>query len=359
MKKLIVLAILSFVLLSPTGAIAADALPVIETVSSPDSGINGLAWDSGHLWGSFHYSFPAVYKGMILKFDMSGNIVTSFEAPGYKFTTNDKASTEGLAFDGTYLWNLNYTDDKIYKLTTSGEVIESFDILNGSSGIAWDGENLWISNVTNYKIYKVSPVTGEILHTINAPKWENDKAPHGMAFDGAHLWISNTAGVYKIDTASGSIIEEYKSLGYGKADGLTWDGEYLWSGGTASSAVKKLDVGAGVNIPVANAGDDQTIFNEVTLDGSASGDADGSIVSYQWQLNHKENSDYNTTAEGMTPTVSNLKKGFYDVTLTVTNNDGNTGSDTMLLGASGRDKIDLSAAVYILQVLSGNSGGSL
>ena len=36
--------------------------------------------------------------------------------------------------------------------------------------------------------------------------------------------------------------------------------------------------------PVANAGDDQVVFDEATLDGSQSQDPDGSIVSYNWEL---------------------------------------------------------------------------
>ena len=87
--------------------------------------------------------------------------------------------------------------------------------------------------------------------------------------------------------------------------------------------------------PIANAGTDQIVFDRATLDGSLSKDLDGMIESYHWDLQHRENSSYNQTAEGVSPVVSNLESGFYDATLTVTDDDGLTGTDTVLIVAAG------------------------
>jgi hypothetical protein len=87
--------------------------------------------------------------------------------------------------------------------------------------------------------------------------------------------------------------------------------------------------------PTANAGHDQIVFDEITLDGSLSDDPDGEIVSYQWQLIHSVNSAYNRSAEGQTPTISDLKHGFYDVTLVVEDNGGATDTDEMSFSATG------------------------
>ncbi len=86
-------------------------------------------------------------------------------------------------------------------------------------------------------------------------------------------------------------------------------------------------------IPIANAGPDQIVLglNEILLDSSLSTDGDGSIVSYSWELIHRELSEYNTTADGETPTITDLFTGIYDVTLTVTDNDGLTDTDEMVL----------------------------
>ena len=87
--------------------------------------------------------------------------------------------------------------------------------------------------------------------------------------------------------------------------------------------------------PAANAGLDQIVFDEITLDGSLSDDPDGEITSYQWQLTHRTNSAYNRSADGQTPTVSDLKHGFYDVTLTVEDSEGSSDTDQMSFSATG------------------------
>jgi len=87
--------------------------------------------------------------------------------------------------------------------------------------------------------------------------------------------------------------------------------------------------------PSAEAGPDQIVFDEITLDGSLSNHPAGQIISYQWQLTHRENTDFNRTAAGINPTVSNLKRGFYDVSLVVEDSQGKTGSDQMFISAYG------------------------
>lgn len=85
----------------------------------------------------------------------------------------------------------------------------------------------------------------------------------------------------------------------------------------------------------ADAGPDQIVFDEITLDGSQSYDPNSTIVSYQWYFHHREHSACDRTAEGVTPAVSDLAPGFYDVTLTVTNDAGTVNTDTMLFTAIG------------------------
>ena len=87
--------------------------------------------------------------------------------------------------------------------------------------------------------------------------------------------------------------------------------------------------------PTSNAGPDQIICNEicneVILDGRKSYDVDGEIVSFEWELRHKENPSLDKTASGETPTISNLGPGKYDVILTVTDGAGLINTDKMIL----------------------------
>jgi len=139
--------------------------------------------------------------------------------------------------------------------------------------------------------------------------------------------------------------------------------------GTSRPQGSGYDIGAdealgdNPNNPTAKAGSDQIVGDKITLNGSTSSDPDGSIVSYQWVLRHRENSLYNKTAVGETATVTDLKKGFYDVTLTVTDDRGATGEDEMFFSAvgdptkeydiNGDGKAGLAEVIYYLQILSG------
>jgi len=83
--------------------------------------------------------------------------------------------------------------------------------------------------------------------------------------------------------------------------------------------------------PVADAGPDQTVtdtddsgMEDVTLDGSASTDGDGMIVSWSWTVGGQE------IATGEMPTVA-LAVNTYAVNLTVTDDGGATGTDEVMI----------------------------
>jgi len=79
--------------------------------------------------------------------------------------------------------------------------------------------------------------------------------------------------------------------------------------------------------PVAKAGADQTVINGniVTLDGSSSNDSDGTISAYSW----KEGNTYLSNKESFDK--SNFSIGTHTITLTVTDDDGATNSDNVMV----------------------------
>ena len=84
--------------------------------------------------------------------------------------------------------------------------------------------------------------------------------------------------------------------------------------------------------PVANAGADATVLTgaTVTLDGSGSSDADGSITRYAW-TQAAGPSVAITNAGSAKATFKPTAAGTYGFTLTVTDNDGNSASDTLTI----------------------------
>lgn len=105
---------------------------------------------------------------------------------------------------------------------------------------------------------------------------------------------------------------------------------YSVSNGTPTiQAIEALPI-----YPTADAGPDQTITNSdnsgsenVTLDGSASTDSDGTITNYSWSEGGVE------IVTGATPSVP-LLVGTHTITLTVTDDDGLTDTDDVVITVS-------------------------
>lgn len=98
-----------------------------------------------------------------------------------------------------------------------------------------------------------------------------------------------------------------------------WESKYIfWSGDWANTP------------PIANAGPDQSADTnvELTFDGSGSSDPDGTIITWAWDFG-----DTNT-GSGEIVTHSYTAGGTYTVTLTVTDNNGATGTDTCIVKIS-------------------------
>ncbi len=118
-------------------------------------------------------------------------------------------------------------------------------------------------------------------------------------------------------------------------------GQYIYqltvtdNNGATGSAQVKITVIAPANIaPVANAGGDQTITapaSSVNLNGSASHDPDGTITAYSWVLISGQGSVTINNANTSTPSVTGLVPGVYVFQLTVTDNNGATNTDQVII----------------------------
>jgi subtilisin family serine protease len=102
-------------------------------------------------------------------------------------------------------------------------------------------------------------------------------------------------------------------------------------GATATDTVFVAVNSAPNQAPVANAGPDQTVTDTdgngsepVTLNGSGSSDADGTIVSYEWR------EGVSTIGTGATPTIS-FAVGTHTVTLFVIDDDGTIATDSVVI----------------------------
>jgi hypothetical protein len=114
-------------------------------------------------------------------------------------------------------------------------------------------------------------------------------------------------------------------------------GQYIYqlivtdNSGASSSAQVKIILTAAANVPpVANAGPNQSITSpasSVILNGSASMDTDGTLVSYSWVTISGPGSITINNSNTATPSAVGLQTGGYVFELTITDNNGATSMD--------------------------------
>ncbi|MBL7724750.1 MAG: tandem-95 repeat protein, partial [Chitinophagaceae bacterium] len=103
--------------------------------------------------------------------------------------------------------------------------------------------------------------------------------------------------------------------------------------GATDKDTMQITVNPAPNVPpVANAGIDQALTlptNTTTLDGSASGDPDGTIAAYAWQKISGPAAGTVSNPASVTTAVTGLVQGTYLFELTITDNNGAMDKDTM------------------------------
>ena len=125
------------------------------------------------------------------------------------------------------------------------------------------------------------------------------------------------------------------------------------SGATGKATVQVTVNAAANQAPSANAGTNKTITlptNTTTLNGSGT-DADGTISSYAWVKVSGPSTGTIATANAATTSLNNLVQGVYQYELTVTDNSGATGKDTV--------QVTVNAAVILNQLPTAIAGADI
>jgi len=156
----------------------------------------------------------------------------------------------------------------------------------------------------------------DLIVTLTGSDVDGDLLTFAVLTPPEHGTLSGTAPdlVYSPDT------------GYFGPDSFTFvarDGTSDSAPATVQITVTQFD-----NPPVADAGPDVSAYTGETVlfDGSASSDPDGTIVSYAWDFG-----DGSPPTAGASVSHVYTVPGIYTVTLTVTDNDGATATDTSIV----------------------------
>jgi hypothetical protein len=251
--------------------------------------------------------------------DTAGTVGTI--APGSSFSTEawvKTTSTQGGAIVGLGLYNASNSAavDKVVYMDASGKL--HFGVQNNT-----------------------------VLQTIDTTASYNDGAWH--LIDATYSGGSATLYVDGVQVAAGSIVDNITFDGYWRIGGdnlAGWTaapaGNYLagsigdvavYPAALSASVVAAHESagtggGGGGNQPPTAAFVASCTQLACTFDGGSSTDPDGTISSYAWSFGD------GSTATGSTANHSYATAGNYNVTLTVTDNDGATGSQTQQVTAT-------------------------
>jgi hypothetical protein len=205
----------------PTGTVT-----VVTEFDAPGGNTQGIAWDGTYLW-------LADNSGDLFKVDATGKLLKACLTP--------EVTPKGLIWDGKTFWlfTTNYGYIYQFSIDESGTVpktqtISSFHapdgILGGgiNDGLAWDGSNLWYAN--NYSVYRLDTV-GTVVSSFAFPN-----VIDGIAWDGQNLWLAYNATLVKTDTQGNVLLTVYSPV---PIDAMTWGNGHLWiAGGTDFFASK-------------------------------------------------------------------------------------------------------------------------
>jgi sugar lactone lactonase YvrE len=193
------LALLVTVLTATAVCSNADTLVATFEYAEPDFEFSdeeggGDTFDFIELPGELHFMNPGEPAGpKILQVTTSGSVIDSFQYDGEE--------GGGLAWDGTYVYVLDYDKREIYKYTSAGSLLPNWPKNapdNASSdripyGIAADAQHLWVTSYGKYdriiQMTKGASLTGSVINAPNTPH----PHPTAVTTDGNYLMYVDDA----------------------------------------------------------------------------------------------------------------------------------------------------------------------
>jgi hypothetical protein len=137
----------------------------ISTLTLPDHYMSGIAWDNNSWWVCTYYPDP----GKVYHLNSSGGVLSYFTPPANQ--------PWDICVHGSDLWIADYNANMLFKVTTTGTVLESHASQGMKpSGVVYDGTYLWYCDgqlSANSTLYKVD-LLGTGTPAINVPVTSHD-----------------------------------------------------------------------------------------------------------------------------------------------------------------------------------------
>ncbi|HKP94485.1 MAG TPA: hypothetical protein VJ385_01890 [Fibrobacteria bacterium] len=189
---------------------------------------------------SLHRPHPLPFRAILvfLLFPLGFPLAGSWEV-GYSFAA-PTGQTNGLTFDGRYLWHTNDVEPIVYKINPFGGAVagEMATTLQDQGDLEFGGKYLWVNSENDHYIHKVDPASGKTLDSIlvlgippGFPRRNgtNEIQLEGITFDGRYLWVDGgTNRIIRIDPATKAQSMYEMSFDMGYLDGMAWAFDHLW-----------------------------------------------------------------------------------------------------------------------------------
>ena len=123
----------------------------------------------------------------------SVSIVTPGASVPWTVTTVTTGFTSpiGVLWDGAAVWVTDFSAARLFKLDSSGAILQTVTVGLKPRHPAYDGTNIWVPNDGSSTISVVRPGSGVILQTLTG---NGLNAPQVAAFDGQRVLVTNLIG---------------------------------------------------------------------------------------------------------------------------------------------------------------------
>jgi hypothetical protein len=155
----------------PAGAVATLTISL---------GVNptGISFDGARIW-------TANQGGSVSIVTLNPLSVSTVSSAGFTHLS-------GILYDGANIWVTNGGSDKLFKLDSTGAIIQTVTVGLGPEFPVFDGTNIWVPNNSSNTVTVVRASTGAVLATLTGNGLNG--SPIVAAFDGERILVTNYDG---------------------------------------------------------------------------------------------------------------------------------------------------------------------
>jgi DNA-binding beta-propeller fold protein YncE len=244
-------------------------------------------------------------------------LAASIPSETYTLLVGDsqRSVANGVFFDGKYIWAAVENPDGgvVEKISTQGEVLAIASVGSAPVEMAYDGANIWVTDYVSSDVQVINQ-SGIVVKIFYLAPSAN---PEGITFDGEYMWTANNGpnanSVSKFDAATQTLVATYP-VGL-LPDGVAYDGRYVWVTNSYSNNVWTLNRDSGQQIDSYSTG---TFPLSIVYDGQNMWIGNGTGVNVGTQISGKGSLTKIRAADGTplgTFTIGNHVRGLtYDGT---------------------------------------------